>query len=101
MDRDLVTIISKVLTLESADSFDSLDSMSALKSLYIATDYWPVTTLEVDAWLSKQLGTTPADVSNKQALATGKRLHSNIPLTWLHYPDWQIGYLDILQHQQD
>ncbi len=24
---------------------------------------------------------------------TGKRLHSNIPLAWLDYPDWQAGYM--------
>ena len=30
----------------------------------------------------------------------GKRLHSNIPLAWLNYPDWQVGYGDILRHQE-
>ncbi len=95
MDRDLVTIIVKVLTAESTEM---------VKSLYIATDYMPVTTLELDAWLSKQVGTAPAESESEKsstAGATGKRLHSNIPLTWLHYPDWQSGYLDILQHQED
>lgn len=97
MDQDLVTIICKVLTLDSADT----EQAKLLKPLYIATDYRPVTTLELDAWLSKQLGTTPAKIDNDKSLATGKRLHSNIPLTWLDYPDWQSGYHDILQHQQE
>lgn len=97
MDQDLMTIICKVLTLDSADT----EQAKLLKPLYIATDYRPVTTLELDAWLSKQLGTTPAKIDNDKSLATGKRLHSNIPLTWLDYPDWQSGYHDILQHQQE
>ncbi|MGM8884742.1 NAD-dependent epimerase/dehydratase family protein [Psychrobacter sp. 1U2] len=95
MDRDLVTVIANVLTLDRADT----EQAKLLKPLYIATDYLPVTTLELDAWLSKKLGVTAAEVNNK-SLATGKRLHSNIPLTWLDYPDWQTGYQDILQHQQ-
>lgn len=98
MDRDLVTIIAKVLTLNLIEGFDSIDT---IKPLYIASDYLPVTTLEVDRWLSEQLGTTPAEIDNQKSSATGKRLHSNIPLTWLDYPDWQTGYADILQHQQD
>ena len=88
MDRDLVTIIAKVLTI------------AAPKSLYIATDYVPVTTLELTTWLSKQVGEIPPAVDSKKDGVTGKRLHSNIPLAWLGYPDWQAGYHDILQHQK-
>lgn len=95
MDRDLVTIIANVLTLDRTDS----EQAKLLKPLYIATDYLPVTTLELDTWLSKQLGATAAKVDDSKIVATGKRLHSNIPLTWLSYPDWQTGYQDILQHQ--
>ncbi|MGM8870904.1 NAD-dependent epimerase/dehydratase family protein [Psychrobacter sp. 2Y5] len=95
MDRDLVTIIAKVLTLDTTDA----EQAKLLKPLYIATDYLPVTTLTLDAWLSKQLGVTAAKIDDNKILATGKRLHSNIPLTWLSYPDWQTGYQDILQHQ--
>ena len=87
MDRDLVMIITKVLTID------------APKPLYIATDYLPVTTLELTTWLSKQVGETPPIVDDKKASVTGKRLHSNIPLAWLNYPDWQAGYRDILQQQ--
>ena len=87
MDRDLVTIIAKVLTI------------AAPKSLYIATDYAPVTTLELTTWLSKQVGELPPEVDNEKTAVTGKRLHSNIPLAWLNYPDWQAGYQDILQQQ--
>ena len=89
MDSDLVTIISKVLTIE------------APKSLYLATDYLPVTTLQLSAWLSQQLQQSPPVVDDKQTAITGKRLHSNIPLAWLEFADWQAGYSDILQHQQD
>lgn len=87
MDRDLVTIITKVLTLDTP------------KPLYIATDYMPVTTLELSTWLSQQVGEMPPKVDSDKTSVTGKRLHSNIPLAWLHYPDWQTGYQDILQHQ--
>lgn len=87
MDRDLVTIIANVLTTKTP------------KPLYIATDYLPVTTLELTTWLSEQVGETMPEVDNTKTAPTGKRLHSNIPLTWLDYPDWQVGYQDILNHQ--
>ncbi|WP_201586427.1 NAD-dependent epimerase/dehydratase family protein [Psychrobacter jeotgali] len=92
MDRDLVAIIAKVLTIEAPES---------IKPLYIATDYRPVTTLELGIWLSEQVGAEPPTVDQNKTAVTGKRLHSNIPLAWLTYPDWQVGYQDILQHQQD
>ena len=88
MDRDLVTIISNVLKID------------APKPLYIATDYRPVTTFELGVWLSEQIGETAPAIDDKKSSVTGKRLHSNIPLAWLEYADWQIGYRDILDHQQ-
>lgn len=88
MDRDLVNIIANVLTID------------APKPIYIATDYLPVTTFELGVWLSQQVNETPPVVDNKKTAVTGKRLHSNIPLAWLDYPDWQAGYQDILQHQE-
>lgn len=88
MDRDLVTIIAKVMTID------------APKPLYIATDYAPVTTFELGTWLSKQVGEVPPVIDDNKTAVTGKRLHSNIPLAWLGYPDWQAGYRDILRHQQ-
>ncbi|MEN6669294.1 SDR family oxidoreductase [Psychrobacter sp. B38] len=87
MDRDLVNIIANVLTCDTP------------KSVYLATDYRPVTTFELTTWLSKQLDETPPDLDHEKTAVTGKRLHSNIPLAWLDYPDWQIGYRDILRHQ--
>lgn len=87
MDSDLVTIITKVLTID------------APAPLYIATDYLPVTSLELTTWLSQQVGETLPEMDTNKTSVTGKRLHSNIPLAWLHYPDWQAGYQDILQHQ--
>lgn len=88
MDRDLVTIIAKVMTIGTP------------KPLYIATDYAPVTTFELSTWLSKQIGEVPPVIDDNKTAVTGKRLHSNIPLAWLDYPDWQAGYRDILQHQE-
>ncbi|PKG34420.1 MULTISPECIES: SDR family oxidoreductase [Psychrobacter] len=88
MDRDLVNIITNVLTID------------APKPLYIATDYAPVTTFELGVWLSEQIGETPPAIDDKKTAVTGKRLHSNIPLAWLNYPDWQAGYRDILSYQE-
>lgn len=88
MDRDLVNIIANVLITD------------APKPLYIATDYAPVTTFELGVWLNEQIGETPPTIDNKKTTVTGKRLHSNIPLAWLNYPDWQAGYRDILSHQE-
>lgn len=87
MDLDLVNIITNVLTIESPEP------------IYLATDYAPVTTLELSAWLSKQIGEIPPTIDKEKTAVTGKRLHSNIPLAWLDYPDWQVGYRDILRHQ--
>ena len=87
MDSDLVTIIAKVLTIDTP------------KPTYIATDYAPVTIFELTKWLSQQVGATVPEIDTAKSAVTGKRLHSNIPLAWLTYPDWQVGYQDILQHQ--
>ena len=87
MDRDLVNIIANVLICD------------APKPIYLATDYAPVTTFELTTWLSEALGETPPIIDSTKTAATGKRLHSNIPLAWLDYPDWQVGYRDILHHQ--
>ncbi len=87
MDSDLITIITKVLMIDAPEP------------LYIATDYRPVTTLELSIWLSKQVGETAPEIDSSKTSMTGKRLHSNIPLAWLKFADWQAGYQDILQHQ--
>ena len=88
MDRDLVTIIANVMTIETP------------KFLYIATDYAPVTNFELGSWLSEQINEVPPVIDDNKTKVTGKRLHSNIPLAWLDYPDWQVGYGDILRHQE-
>ena len=87
MDRDLITIIANVMTLDTP------------KPLYVATDYAPVTTFELGSWLSEQINEVPPVIDNNKTAVTGKRLHSNIPLAWLDYPDWQVGYRDILYYQ--
>ncbi|WP_230661196.1 SDR family oxidoreductase [Psychrobacter sp. I-STPA10] len=86
IDTDLVTVIVKVLTLTDN---------TRLKPLYIATDYRPVTSYELTCWLCEQLGTAQPSIDMTKG-ASGKRLHSNIPLDWLNYPDWQLGYQLIL-----
>ncbi|AMT97840.1 MULTISPECIES: SDR family oxidoreductase [Psychrobacter] len=87
MDRDLVNIIANVLMCD------------APRPIYLATDYLPVTTFELTTWLSKQVDEIPPTIDQTKTAVTGKRLHSNIPLAWLDYPDWQVGYRDILHHQ--
>ncbi|BFM04110.1 hypothetical protein Psyaliredsea_27570 [Psychrobacter alimentarius] len=87
MDRDLVTIITNVLMCD------------APRPIYLATDYLPVTTFELTTWLSKQVDEIPPTIDQTKTAVTGKRLHSNIPLAWLDYPDWQVGYRDILHYQ--
>ena len=87
MDSDLVTIITRVLMIDVP------------KPLYIATDYLPVTSFELMTWLSAQVGESAPDIDPQKTATTGKRLHSNIPLAWLEFPDWQVGYHDILRHQ--
>ena len=86
MDRDLITIIANVMTIDRP------------KPLYIATDYAPVTTFELGSWLSEQINEVPPVIDDNKTKVTGKRLHSNIPLAWLDYPDWQVGYRDILHY---
>lgn len=85
MDSDLVNIVVQVLTGDAAQ----------LKPLYLATDYAPVTSLQLTQWLCAQLGSQPPEASAENKVS-GKRLHSNIPRDWLQYPDWQSGYKTIL-----
>ena len=90
MDTDLVTIIVQILSLSDAEK---------VRSIYLATDYAPVTSFELTSWLATELNSNPPtlQVSNEDKPMSGKRLHSNIPLDWLQYPDWQSGYAHILK----
>ncbi|WP_227431077.1 NAD-dependent epimerase/dehydratase family protein [Psychrobacter sp. I-STPA6b] len=98
LDTDLVQIITEVLLLASDDT-----KVCQLKPVYIATDYVPVTSYELSCWLCQQLATQPPEPeaqeneSHAHPVMSGKRLHSNIPLPWLQYPDWHVGYRHILQ----
>lgn len=83
MDTDLVHIICQVLQTEQP------------KRVYLATDYQPVTSYELMVWLCRELNTQIPD-SIEDSPITGKRVHSNIPLSWLKFPDWKKGYQDIL-----
>lgn len=88
MDTDLVSIIGNVLIITHP------------KPLYLATDYAPVTSLELMTWLCEQLGTEPPirliNDNNIAKQVSGKRIYSNIPKEWLMYPDWKTGYAHIL-----
>ncbi|WP_296403948.1 SDR family oxidoreductase [Psychrobacter sp.] len=88
MDSDLVNIIAQVLTSPQSDK---------LKPVYLATDYQPVTSLELSTWLAAQLNSSTPIAHNDDHTMTGKRLHSNIPRDWLQFPDWKSGYQYILQ----
>ena len=87
MDSDLITIIANVLMLDAEE----------VQPVYLATDYDPVTSYEIAQWLCEKLDTTVPEIDDITTVS-GKRLHSNIPLAWLTYPDWQSGYRYILQH---
>lgn len=87
MDTDLINIIANVMTL----------SNSEIKPIYLATDYAPVTTYEMAKWFGEKMDTSVPEISDATTVS-GKRLHSNIPLAWLEYPDWQSGYSMILQY---
>ncbi|MFW2178024.1 MULTISPECIES: NAD-dependent epimerase/dehydratase family protein [unclassified Moraxella] len=83
-DTDLVTVIVKVLQANQP------------LPLYLATDFEPVPMFEVLAFLAKQQNlilNLPTQTAN-----TGKRLISNLPQNWLHYPNYQTGYQKILSY---
>lgn len=82
-DTDLVKVIVHVLTQTSP------------LTVYLASDFEPVAMYEVLEFLAKAQGVT-LTLPNQRA-TTGKRLISNLPENWLHYPHYQTGYQAILQ----
>ena len=92
MDTDLVNIVVNVLTLDN------------VVALYLASDFAPVTSLELTNWLCEKLGhhKPPANTrADDKESASGKRVHSNVPLAWLEFPDWRAGYAHILQSMEN
>ena len=84
-DEDLVSVIVKVLTETSP------------LPLYLATDYEPAPMFGVLQGIAQLQG---VNLNLTDALpTTGKRVISNLPKNWLHYPNWQAGYHAILQTQ--
>ncbi|SUO95901.1 NAD-dependent epimerase/dehydratase family protein [Suttonella ornithocola] len=84
MDKDLINIIIQVLLSPHP------------KALYLATDYQPVTNLQLTKWLCHRLKYPTPEFFKNHITSSGKRVHSNIPLAWLQYPDWKKGYKEIL-----
>lgn len=82
-DTDLINVITHVLTKENP------------LPVYLATDFVPVPLFGVLDFLVNKQGFT-LDLPDQPPL-TGKRLISNLPKNWLHYPNYQAGYQTILR----
>lgn len=84
MDVDLVAVLVRILLADNP------------KSLYLASDFCPVPSSQVLAYLCKNLGFEPPKII--QAPVTGKQIVSNLPKDWLRFADYQQGYAWILQN---
>lgn len=86
-DTDLVNVIVEILKQDKP------------LPVYLATDFAPVSLYEVLDYLATQQGYTKLlqTADNLALPKTGKRLISNLSASWLHYPNWQIGYQTIIE----
>lgn len=82
MDIDLVSIIVKVT------------NTGETVPVYLATDNAPVPLYTVLNYLATAQGLNLSLPCMEPT--TGKRIITNLPTTWLNYPDWQSGYQHIL-----
>ena len=82
MDIDLVSIIVKVT------------NTGETVPVYLATDNAPVPLYTVLNYLATAQGLNLSLPCMEPT--TGKRIITNLPATWLNYPDWQSGYQYIL-----
>ena len=82
MDIDLVSIIVKVI------------NTGETVPVYLATDNAPVPLYTVLNYLATAQGLNLSLPCMEPT--TGKRIITNLPATWLNYPDWQSGYQHIL-----
>ena len=82
MDIDLVSIIVKVT------------NTGETVPVYLATDNAPVPLYTVLNYLATAQGLNLSLPCMEPT--TGKRIITNLPATWLNYPDWQSGYQHIL-----
>ena len=82
IDTDLVSIIVKVI------------NVGQTVPVYLATDNAPVPLYTVLNYLATAQGLNLSLPCMEPT--TGKRIITNLPATWLNYPDWQSGYQHIL-----
>ena len=82
MDTDLVNIIVTVI------------NAGETVPVYLATDNAPVPLYTVLNYLATAQGLNLSLPCMEPT--TGKRIITNLPATWLNYPDWQSGYQHIL-----
>ena len=87
MDIDLVSIIVKVT------------NTGETVPVYLATDNAPVPLYTVLNYLATAQGLNLSLPCMEPT--TGKRIITNLPATWLNYPDWQSGYQHILSSLSD
>jgi nucleoside-diphosphate-sugar epimerase len=87
MDTDLVSIIVKVI------------NAGQTVPVYLATDNAPVPLYTVLNYLATAQGLSLSLPCIEPT--TGKRIITNLPATWLNYPDWQSGYQCILSTLDD
>ena len=87
MDTDLVSIIVKVT------------NTGETVPVYLATDNAPVPLYTVLNYLATAQGLNLSLPCMEPT--TGKRIITNLPASWLNYPDWQSGYQHILSSLGD
>lgn len=87
MDTDLMSIIVKIINADET------------VPVYLATDNAPVPLYTVLNYLATAQGLNLSLPCMEPT--TGKRIITNLPATWLNYPDWQSGYQHILSTLSD
>ena len=87
IDTDLVSIIVEVINADET------------VPVYLATDNAPVPLYTVLNYLATAQGLNLSLPCMEPT--TGKRIITNLPATWLNYPDWQSGYQHILSSLSD
>lgn len=83
MDTDLVRVLLRIMMSKSP------------KQIYLATDFCPISSFEVMAFICQQLAMPmPIAIDTPR---TGKQIVSNLPKDWLTFGDYKMGYAWILQ----
>lgn len=83
MDMDLVAVLVQILLSDKP------------KSLYLATDFCPATSLDVMTFICDELQIIPPKVIKEPP--TGKIVMSNLPKNWLRFTCYQQGYAWIVK----